>query len=62
MILFGFPFTGKQGGDLLAECWKNGFVQAHPLTTKEIAYVTKYMYEKSMVPEILKGIKEYQPF
>ena len=28
MILFGFPFTGKMAGDLLAECWQNGFVQA----------------------------------
>lgn len=62
MILFGFPFTGKMAGDLLAECWQNGFVQAHPLTIKEIAYVCKYMYEKSMCPEILRDEKKYKPF
>lgn len=62
MILFGFPFTGKMAGDLLAECWQNGFVQAHSLTIKEIAYVCKYMYEKSMCPEILRDEKKYKPF
>lgn len=62
MILFGFPYTGKLAGDLLAECWQNGFVQAHPLTVKEIAYVCKYMYEKSMVPPILEYEKQYHPF
>lgn len=62
MILFGFPFTGKKAGDLLCECWQNGFVQAHPLTVKEVAYVCKYMYEKSMVPEVLKDAKAYYPF
>ena len=56
MILFGFPFTGKMAGDLLAECWQNGFVQAHPLTIKEIAYVCKYMYEKVCVPRFF-GMK-----
>lgn len=61
MILFGFPFTGKMAGDLLAECWQNGFVQAHPLTIKEIAYVCKYMYEKVCVPRFF-GMKEVRTF
>lgn len=62
MILFGFPYTGKVAGDLLAESWQNGFVQAHPLTVKEISYVCKYMYEKSIIPSYLQDIREYKPF
>lgn len=62
MILFGFPFSGKLAGDLLAESWKNGFVQAHPLTTKEISYVCKYMYEKSAIPSLIRPYSEYHPF
>ena len=62
MILFGFPFTGKKAGDLLAECWQQGFVQAHPLTQREISYTCKYMYEKSTIPSVLQGVKSAQPF
>lgn len=62
MILFGFPFTGKKAGDLLAECWQQGFVQAHPLTQREISYTCKYMYEKSAIPFVLQDVKSAKPF
>lgn len=62
MILFGFPFTGKKAGDLLAECWQQGFVQAHPLTQREISYTCKYMYEKSAIPSVLQDVEFAKPF